>query len=352
MTHPRLIRPSVLCIALALACAACVAQAQTTQSTTATAATTTTTTAPTDRTAITARVLEVRGDVKYAPLDSDELKPCAVDDEYPEQTVIETGVRSSIKLQIGDDDTYTAIVIESASRTILSEAYRTADAKRVRIGVGYGRMRGGVAEGGLKSDFTVDSPVATLSKRGTWDFGLAYERGTDRFEIFLLDQGLVDAFSKLTGQHRAVLPRELVTQTMRRWLEQVQLLRNVPVVDLLGQSDITVAFNTMSTSGLRVLNPEGGYTVLVDLSNSYSQTQFSTLVRNSLPALGAAAVIAGQRAPIARPEGFFGTGRGDELVPVIIEANSPLAQKGFARPGSYTFRRSTLEGWLRQQGGR
>jgi len=54
----------------------------------------------------------------------------------------------------------------------------------------------------------VDSPVATLSKRGTWDFGLFYERGTDRFEIFLLDQGLVDAFSKLTGQHRQVLPQE------------------------------------------------------------------------------------------------------------------------------------------------
>jgi hypothetical protein len=37
------------------------------------------------------------------------------------------------------------------------------------------------------------------------------------------------------------------------------------------------------------------------------------------------------------------------LVPLIIEANSPLAQKGFARPGKYTFRRSALENWLQQR---
>ena len=124
-------------------------------------------TQPADRTPITARVLEVQGDVQHAPLDANDWQPCRVDEEYPEQTVILTGVRSSIKLQVGDDDTYTALVIEPVSRTILSEAYQTTDTKRVRVGVGYGRMRAGVAEGGLKSDFTVDSPVATLSKRGS-----------------------------------------------------------------------------------------------------------------------------------------------------------------------------------------
>jgi hypothetical protein len=341
MTHPRLVCRTLAAVLLTGFWMIGVALAQTTQATQATSA-------PTERTPITARVLEIRGDAKHAPIGSEDWQACAVDEEYPEQTVIETGVRSSIKLQIGNDDTYTAIVIESASRTVLSEAYRTADAKRVRIGVGYGRMRGGVAEGGLKSEFTVDSPVATLSKRGTWDFGLFFERGTDRFEIFLLDQGLVDAFSKVMGQHRTVLPRELVTQTMRRWLDQAQLVRNVPIVDFLGQADTSVAFNELDNSGLRVLNPEGGYTVLVDLSNTFSQDQFTTLVRHSLPTLGeVVSPVTGGR--ITRPEGFFGTGRGDELVPVTIAPNSQLAQKGFARPGTYTFRRAALEGWMRQQ---
>ena len=57
-------------------------------------------------------------------------------------------------------------------------------------------VRAGVAEGGLKSDFTIDSPVATLSKRGTWNFALYYERETERFEISLLDRGLVEAIDK------------------------------------------------------------------------------------------------------------------------------------------------------------
>ena len=39
-----------------------------------------------------------------------------------------------------------------------------------------------------------------------------------------------------------------------------------------------------------------------------------------------------------------------ELIPVILEANSPLVQKGLARPGRYMFRRSALETWLRQHG--
>jgi len=94
--------------------------------------------APVERTPITARAIEVRGDVKHAPLGSEDWKACEVDEEYPEQTVILTGLRSSVKLQIGSDDTYTLLVVEPASKTLLTEAYTTADAKRVNIGVGYG----------------------------------------------------------------------------------------------------------------------------------------------------------------------------------------------------------------------
>ena len=296
--------------------------------------------------AITARVLEVQGDVQHAPLESTDWQPCHVDEQYPEQTVILTGVRSSIKLQIGEDDTYTALVIEPVSRTILSEAYQTSDTKRVRVGVGYGRMRAGVAEGGLKSDFTVDSPVATLSKRGTWDFGLFYERGTERFEIFLLDQGLVDAFSKITGQHRTLLPREVVTQTMRRWADEAQYRRNVPIPDMFGQADVSVAFNTLKQSGLYVINPEGGQATVLDLSSSAAQNQFADLARQQLTQLP------GPVGTLVRPEGFFGTGRGDQLIPLIIEPGSLLSRQGHARPGTYTFRRSALEGWLQGQAAR
>ena len=303
-------------------------------------------TQPAERTPITARVLEVRGDVKHAPLDSGDWQPCQVDEQYPAETMILTGLRSSVKFQIGADDTYTAMVIEPASKILISEAYTTADSKRVNIGVGYGRIRAGVAEGGLKSDFTVESPVATLSKRGTWNFGMSFERGTDRFEVFLLGSGLVDAFNKETNAGRRLSPGEFVTQLMRRWLDEVQIHRNVAIADILGQGDMVVAFNRMEQEGLRVLNPEGGQTVLIDLSTSSSQSDFAQLVHQNLPS-NLPPIAIGTR---LRSEGFFGTGRGDELIPLIIGSDSTLAQKGLAKPGTYNFRRSALEGWLQQRG--
>jgi len=304
--------------------------------------------APADRTPITARVIEVRGDVKHAPLGSEDWQPCQVDEEYPEQTVILTGLRSSVKLQIGQDDTYTLVVVEPASRTLIAEAYTTPDSKHVHVGVGYGQIRAGVAEGGLKSEFTVASPVATLSKRGTWNFGLFYERGTERFQIFLLDHGLVEALHRITGERRNVLPGEVVTRAMRRWADEAQVRRNVAIVDFLGQSDILVAFNRLQQDGLRVLSPEGGQTVLIDLSAPPAQQAFADLARQSLLRPPTGGGVPGGR--VLRPEGTFGTGRGEELIPVILEKFSPLVQRGYAQPGTYHFPRAALEQWLERAG--
>lgn len=298
--------------------------------------------------AIVARVIDVKGDVKHAPLDSKEYKPCAVGDEYPEMTKILTGINSSVKLQIGDEEPYTAMVIDRVSKVTLSELTRTSDSKRVRVGVANGSIRAGVAEGGLKSDFTVDSPVATLSKKGTWGFGLYYERDTDSFEISLLDQGLVEAFNKVTGGKRIVLPRELVTETMKRWLDQVQTVRNVAIADILGQEDMTVAFNKFRSDGLGVLDPGSGSSVF-NLSNSQARQDFANLIRRSLPN-NLASIDVNDLILARRAEGFFGTGRGDQLIPLLIEQNSPLTQRGAARPGQYLFRRDALEAWMKQHG--
>ncbi len=291
---------------------------------------------------VLARVIEVTGDAERAALGEQDWQPCQVGDEYPQETVIRTGVRSSVKLQIGDEEPYTAVVIDSASKTVLTEAFKTADTKRVRMGLGYGRIRAGVAEGGLKSDFTVDSPVATLSKRGTWNFGMFYERGTDRFEVFLLDRGLVEALNEITGERRQLLPGQAVTQLMRRWLDEAQVRRNVPIPDLLGQGEVDVAFNRLRNDGLGVIDPAGNRTALIDLSNDLARQQFAAQVLPLVPV---------SRLPVEnplRPEGFFGTGRGDELIPVILDSQSALVQQGLARSGTYQFRRSALEDWLQK----
>lgn len=299
--------------------------------------------------AVLSRVIDVKGDAKYAPIESTEWKPVKLGDEYPQGTKIITGVRSAVKLQIGDEEPYSCILIESAGLTILSETAIVNDTKKVRVGVGYGRIRAGVAEGGLKSDFTVDSPVATLSKRGTWNFTLYYERDTDIFEIGLLDRGLVQALSRITGRQRSVSPHEFVTQAMRRWLDQAEIARNVPISDILGQEDIQVAFNRLSNDGLGVLGPGGGRSVLLNLSNATARNNFTQRVQQTLTNLNLPPINLNQ--PQIRPEGFFGTGRGDELIGVIINASDPLAQKGYAKPGNYRFRRATLERWVSKNPG-
>jgi hypothetical protein len=298
-----------------------------------------------DQMPVLARVIEVTGDVKWAPLGTEDWKPVQLNDELPERTKILTGARSSVKLQMGEEEPYTAVLIDAVGKTVISEAFKTRDTKRIRLGVGYGQIRAGVAEGGLKSDFTIDSPVATLSKRGTWNFGLFYERGTDRFQVFLLDRGLVDVLNKLTAQRRGVQPGELVTQAMRMFLDQAEL-KNVPVADVLGQSDVEVAFNRIQNDGLGVVDPSQGRAVFINLSNATAADTFANLAERSLlqtpPLFGQI-----QPGRVVAEEGFFGTGRGDDLVAVLLDQNNPLVRDGFAKAGRYSFRRAALEGWLK-----
>lgn len=306
-----------------------------------------------DATPIFARVIEVDGDVRYAPLESTDWKKVELDMQLPAETQIRTGLRSAVKFQIGEEAPFTAMVIESVGKVVLSEAYRDTDKKRVRVGVAYGKVRAGVAEGGLQSDFTVDTPVATLSKRGTWDFGVRYER-PDRFEFFLNEHGLIEVLNKISNDIRTLQPGQKVTEAMRLWLSEARFSRTVPVPDIFGQGEIDFAFNQLRSSGLGVTSLGGGETVFVNLSNRSARSDFSTLVTNSLGGGNFTNVNPVQRGPrtfgpLRRPEGFFGTGRGDELVPVIIDSSSNLARQGFAKPGTYRIRRSALEGWLRKQ---
>src|SRR6185436_8222528 len=60
-------------------------------------------TTPSERTGIKAKAIEVNGSVDWAPLESSEWKPVKLNDEFPEQTKFRTGVRSSLKLQIGEE---------------------------------------------------------------------------------------------------------------------------------------------------------------------------------------------------------------------------------------------------------
>lgn len=295
-------------------------------------------TAPADRTPIKAKVVELKGDVRYAPIDADDWKPAKLGDEYPERTRILTGIRSAVKLQIGDQDPYTCLLIDAVGKTIIGEACITGDTKKVHLGVGYGRVKGGVAEVGRKSELTVDSPAATLSKRGTWGFSLFYERDSDAFEIGLSDRGLVDAINKATTDARTIKPGESITQAMRIWLDEAQF-KNTPVADIMGQSDIELAFNRIDQEGLGVLGIGSGREIVFALNSPDARATFADLLERSL--LNAPLNLLSPE-PALRREGLFGTGRGDQLIPILL---SEAQKHGASR--TVHLRRSAAEAWLK-----
>lgn len=303
----------------------------------------------TGKTNIKAKAIEVNGSVEWTPIGSTEWKPVKLNDEFNEQTIFRTGAKSSLKLQIGEEAPYSCMLIDAVGKSVLSEAWKDSDTKRVRVGVAYGKVRAGVAEGGLKSDFTVDSADATLSKKGTWGFELFYSRD-GQFEIGLTDFGLVEAFSKVSGERRDVLPGQRVTEVMRRWLDQAQF-KNVPVADVLGQSDIEVAFNRLDSEGLGVTGVGSGRAVLVDLSNTNARNQFSQIAQQALqnaPPL----VIPPTQVQTLRSEGFFGTGRGDQLISFIVDSRRDNLKQIFPNGTRFQIRRDVLESWVKTNGGR
>jgi hypothetical protein len=223
---------------------------------------------------------------------------------------------------------------------VLTEAAVSGDTKRVRVGVGYGKIRAGVAEGGLKSEFTVDSPVATLSKRGTWGFSLFYERSTDVFEIALAERGLVEALRHADLRTRSVRPGEAVTQVLRRWLDEAPLRVNVAIPDILGQTDIEVAFNRIRSDGLGVVGVGDGRAATIDFNTAGARDNFTRRANQIVdaPPLNLGGGL--------RPEGFFGTGRGDDLVELLIDSRDPLATSGAAKAGRYLIRRQAIKQFL------
>jgi len=226
--------------------------------------------APASRAAITpiqAEVIEVAGRAYWAPVgtpvtQADAWKPVKVGDRYDAGTLIRTSLSSRVVLQFGKEEPYTVVMVERLTLAAIADLYKTQTEKVSKVVLSYGAIRGGVTEGGLRSSFVIDSTVATLTKRGTWDFRMFLERGTGRFEISLADRGLVEAINKLTRQRQTVRTGQYVTEAMRRWVEQARFDRLVPLQDLIGMTGVEVLYKAFHDSGLAALDPGSGANLL------------------------------------------------------------------------------------------
>jgi len=284
-------------------------------------------------------VIEVSGTVDWAkpgvsPLASKGWTPVKWKDRLEPGTQVRTGLRSYVHLQFGKT---TVIAIRSATHASVDQVYRSARTEHVQLGLGYGTVRGGSVEGTIRSQVVVDSPVATLAKRGTEGWEMNVEPMTGRFRISLAEYGLVEAVKKLRDAKRisrSVRPGEYATDAniANMWIKQDIFDRNVKFY----QADaVTVAdadFSAANTRGYGVLAPGGG----TELTNAAGRTS-SDFVLDQLseryPGTGLpTTTVLVPGTPVARPEGNFGTGQTFRVL--VPEAGSKAAFRGASAPAT------------------
>ena len=266
-------------------------------------------------TPLQAKVVEVVGDVKTAPvgtspLDAKAWKPVKADDKLSAGTLIRTGLRSRLVLQFGDD---TIISVKRVTLASIDAFYKTKTTKTTRLGLGYGAVRGGSTEGRLRSDLVIDSTVATLAKRGTEGFEMTVEPYTGRFAISLAREGLVEALQKATGQRRLVRPGEYANDMniAKMWIRQDQFDRHVRFFAAESVTTADLDFSVANATGYGSIAPGAGNQTMNLAGRAERQLVADQVIeqmrrlpidsRFRLPDL----VVVEQR-PLRRAEGDFG----------------------------------------------
>ena len=212
-----------------------------------------------------ATAIKVVGNVTRAQAGPDgkpgAFSPVRVGDTLPAGTLIKTALRSKLMLSFGPDS---VVLIDRVTLASIDAFHRSGDTKKVQLGLGHGLIRAATAETTLRSEMTITSPVATLSKRGTIDFGMRYEAGTGRYVIWLNQEGLVEALDLLRDERRLIQPGQYVTQALLRWIDTMTLARYVPATDNWGFTESEQSWNArFGTGGAGVVDPTAG-------SNLYS----------------------------------------------------------------------------------
>ena len=254
-----------------------------------------------------ARVIEVKGRVDWAPAgvpvtQADGWIPVKLNDRLEPGTQIRTGLRSHVNLQFGSA---TFVSIRRATYSSIDQFYKSATTETVRIGLGYGTVRGGSSEGEVRSDVRVESPAATLVKRGTDGWQMSVEAGTGRFEISLARHGLVEAIQKLrTGATRSrdVRPGEYANSRniANMWIKQNIFDRSIEFYRVEGLTLADADFSTANQRGLAALAPGGGST----LPAISGRADAAATGQGGLPSFAPQTIVL---EPVARPDGNFGT---------------------------------------------
>jgi hypothetical protein len=141
----------------------------------------------------TASFREVSGTVEIKTPGSAVWVNAAAGDRIEKNTLVSTGFRSTAALVLGDS----VIMVQSLTRLSLEEIIRNQNGEQVNLYLQTGRIRAEVKPPvGGRTDFTVRSPIATASVRGT-----SFEFDTERLWV---DEGRVQ-YSFTNGQGVSVV---------------------------------------------------------------------------------------------------------------------------------------------------
>lgn len=206
-------------------------------------------------------VIEVVGKVLKAPAGTpaDQANGWSAvkkDDRLSSGTMIKTSFRSRVTLRFGDS---TVISIRRVTLASIDDFYRSETEETIRLGLGYGAIRGGSAEGERRTDLVVDSTVATLAKKGTDGWEMIVNPTINHVKISMSRKGLGEVLASLKreNEERSVLPSEYVTTetAMLMWVEQDLFDRYVDFFSPFGLTGDEVLFSTRNPGGPGVLVP-------------------------------------------------------------------------------------------------
>lgn len=265
-------------------------------------------------TPLTAKAIEVVGDVRRAPagtspLKAEAWKPVQEGDELGAGTSIRTGLRSHLTLLFGDN---TVVQVKRFTLASISDFYKTATQETIRLGLGYGAVRGGATEGLLRSDLIIDSTVATLAKRGTEGFEMEVEAHTGRFRISLAEEGLVEALQRHTNQRRLLRPGEYATglNIAKMWIRQAMFDRTVHLVANESMTAADLDFTVDHARGLGPVDPGAGAglagIVRPGMQSNAAAVGIGPPARRAFVGPRGPDLVVVKRGPVRRPEGNFG----------------------------------------------
>jgi len=260
-------------------------------------------------------VQEIQGNARVAnvgvePWDEDKWSPLQVNQKLGAGQQLFTDVQTQVKLVLEPASPPTVMLIESLTQMSIEDLAIREGISTTRIALGSGAIRAGVIESTTRSDFLIEAPTATLSKKGTDIFRFQYQNGRFRMSLSSQGRGLVQAIKYkfnnsgniVDAKSRFVTRGQFVTQQMMRAIDNVKYDRDIQILDFVGLTQ-EERINLLFNNGLAILLP------FADNSANFLGSQFLT---------GGIDVDGGQRPTlppldggmIAAPDGDFGVGQG------------------------------------------